>query len=388
MSSSSQSILTGKRVLFLPFNLLSHHLRCIELAKRTAPSQSIFPSRTKYDQFTLREGFETVELADFDPEAAVFGLSQFSFSWLDYSNLRMMLESQVAIINQVRPDVVVVDAALTGRMACELTGVPSVSVLNAYMSNHFEGSWRLPHRRVLNRLNRLFPRALGHRLDRVGARYAFKRVHRPFRRLRREMDLGTTNNLLDEFEADWNFIVDLPTVFRLHNPPRDRFTVIQLVYQFEEDGAPPEPIDTVLPTVCVVMGSSGNWSAISPLSNLAGKSFNMVICGEHAESLRGPNTLVSRFANLSALLPRVDAMIFPGGNGTMYQGITHGVPMICLPAHVEQEWNSYRLQALGLARVISKPSYRSFLQATQWAFNARPKMRATFQLLKAEMDRP
>jgi len=31
------------------------------------------------------------------------------------------------------------------------------------------------------------------------------------------------------------------------------------------------------------------------------------------------------------------ALIYHGGNGTMYQALAHGVPMIVLPSHLEQE---------------------------------------------------
>ena len=49
------------------------------------------------------------------------------------------------------------------------------------------------------------------------------------------------------------------------------------------------------------------------------------------------NFRIATYASVSKLLERSQALIFHGGNGTMYQGLAAGVPMIALPCHLEQD---------------------------------------------------
>ena len=50
-----------------------------------------------------------------------------------------------------------------------------------------------------------------------------------------------------------------------------------------------------------------------------------------------PNFRFARHAPGSKLLERSAALVFHGGNGTMYQALAAGVPMLALPSHLEQD---------------------------------------------------
>jgi UDP-N-acetylglucosamine:LPS N-acetylglucosamine transferase len=47
-------------------------------------------------------------------------------------------------------------------------------------------------------------------------------------------------------------------------------------------------------------------------------------------------------------MDRVDILICHGGNGTVYQALSHGVPLLFFPGNFEQEWNIQRIIEMGL----------------------------------------
>ncbi|HEY9855460.1 MAG TPA: hypothetical protein V6D05_06975, partial [Stenomitos sp.] len=46
--------------------------------------------------------------------------------------------------------------------------------------------------------------------------------------------------------------------------------------------------------------------------------------------------------------------ILNGGSGTLYQAINARRPMILVPMHVDQEWNAYEAEHLGIARAFHR----------------------------------
>jgi UDP:flavonoid glycosyltransferase YjiC (YdhE family) len=65
------------------------------------------------------------------------------------------------------------------------------------------------------------------------------------------------------------------------------------------------------------------------------------------------NIFVERYINADALLPYCDEIVCHGGNGTIYQALRHGVPVLAIPSHNEQDYNARRVQQLGLGKRLS-----------------------------------
>ncbi|RMF59679.1 MAG: hypothetical protein D6748_05885, partial [Calditrichaeota bacterium] len=54
------------------------------------------------------------------------------------------------------------------------------------------------------------------------------------------------------------------------------------------------------------------------------------------------------FLNIPAVIDRVDVVLTHGGNGSIYQALAGGVPVLCRPVIFEQEWNVRRVVELGV----------------------------------------
>jgi len=92
------------------------------------------------------------------------------------------------------------------------------------------------------------------------------------------------------------------------------------------------------------------------------------------------NCFVEEFAPGCPLMERSDAVINHGGNGTVYQAIKAGVPIVGIPYHIDQEINLQRVQELGIGFMIrekgcSPSALVEALQAIQQTSSYRENMK-------------
>jgi UDP:flavonoid glycosyltransferase YjiC (YdhE family) len=69
------------------------------------------------------------------------------------------------------------------------------------------------------------------------------------------------------------------------------------------------------------------------------------------------NIFVERYAPGDALLAVSDVVISHGGNGTIYQALEAGVPIIGFPGIFDQEINMQRVEALGAGLSLWRARY-------------------------------
>jgi UDP:flavonoid glycosyltransferase YjiC (YdhE family) len=71
------------------------------------------------------------------------------------------------------------------------------------------------------------------------------------------------------------------------------------------------------------------------------------------------------YASYSALMPLVSAVVHQGGIGTVAQTLRAGKPMLVAPWAHDQPDNGYRLQRLGVARVLPRSQYTACTAAKE-----------------------
>ena len=115
------------------------------------------------------------------------------------------------------------------------------------------------------------------------------------------------------------------------------------------------------PLILVAGLSDGNDIEFFKLvvESLAMTPYHVILSlGKHID----PNSLgelpsnfeINRGTYYLEMLPYVSLTICHGGVGTILESIHHGVPLICIPAGLEQEDNSYRVVELGLGRYLHR----------------------------------
>lgn len=343
-----------ERILIFPFDLLSHYLRCIELAKRYPQAEVLFASSRHYDHFVRQAGYQTFDAEHFDAAGVMACAAKFDFSWLNKKDIERVFLSQVKAITALKPGRVIGDTSPALKMAAEYTQVPCTALMNGYMSRYYALVRALPQTHPGHAYLSRLPPAVSNAIIRLAERISFRSVHRPFRQLRRQYGLKAVFDYLSEMEGDTNLICDEAWLFPQKALPQHYRLIGPLLYASGDNetalisGLPPGK-----KVILVCMGSSGSWEPLRFLSSPQYAGFTILTAGDTAAVIRGDHVIARRFVSLPAILPHCSLLICHGGNGSIYQGIKHKLPVLCLTSHFEQEWNVQRLQELGLGCSIN-----------------------------------
>ena len=341
----------GKQHLMVfPLDMAAHYLRCLELCKKLRNQfEIIFAYSPMYKKFVGNCGFETFEVENFDSEEVADSASRFDFSWLNVPNIELVLGSQIKAIEEHKPDLILGDSAFTLKMAAEKTAVPYVSLLNGYMTKYCRLTRKVSPSHPAYPYSKTMPKRVFERLTRVIERFMFEKIHAPFRSVRRRLKLSRFSYFLEELEGDFNLICDLPSFFPQKKLPANYEVVGPLFYNGNEEEK--EALDFLgsnHPNILVSMGSTGNWRNISLLSDPVFNDFQITVSGNGCNTLFGDNIYSKPFLNHIDIMSKIDIVICHGGNGTIYQALSHGVPLLFFPGNFEQEWNIQRVTEMGL----------------------------------------
>ena len=211
-------------------------------------------------------------------------------------------------------------------------------------------------------------------------------IHRPFRALRRRLGLTPRRGYLEEMEGDHTLLCDLPMLFPQRELPAS-FEFIGPLFHGDTavDDEVKAFVDNGRPSLLVTMGSSGDFSRLAALNDERFAAYNILVAGDRDGVLRGDHVLARPFVNNSGILPAIDLVVCHGGNGTLYQALAHGVPVLCSPCVFEQEWNVAAVERLGLGeRLPPRPDPQQLLAAvTRWIES--PAF-AVFQQVRDQID--
>jgi UDP:flavonoid glycosyltransferase YjiC (YdhE family) len=342
-----------KTILFFPFNLLSHYIRCLVLADSydKAAYSIYFLSAVSYDHFVFQHGYKTFDCQQFDVQYVMECSKRFDFSWLNESDLEKIMLAQVEVIKELKADIVIGDVAPTLKMAATLTGTQHVSLLNGYMTRYYAHNRRITRKHFAYNLLKFLPESMEVWLTNIGENLAFKKIQQAFNVVRLKYGLQPISDYLVETEGDINLICDDPKLFPQENlPPSFKF-VGPLVYQYQDED---ESWLSMIPPgkrlICVTLGSTGDWKKLKFLNDPYYSKYAIVTAGDTEKVLSSAHIVSRVFVNLNQLLKRSDLMICHGGNGTIYQGILNHVYMLCLSSHFEQEWNINALEKNGYGK--------------------------------------
>lgn len=342
-------------VLFFPFGLLAHYLRCIELAKSYRFQYNvIFKNCSPYDHFLTSEEIPVFSCADFDTGYVMDCTRRFRFSWLNERDLENIFLDQVRCITEYRPEFVVGDMSPTLKMAAEYTNTPLVSVINGYMSKYYELQRPVTSTHPAAFLGRVIPSRIFQLILEKQERKAFTHIHKPFRKLRSRYQLKNTDYYLDELEGDNTLICDDHQIFPQRTLPLSYKVIGPLLYAPGPDGVPAEVTHAATKRILVSFGSSGDWENVACLNDQQFAGFSIFTAGDALQMLKASHITPLQFSDLDKLLPHIDLLICHGGNGTLNYAHRHKVPFIAVPSIMEQEWNALRFCEIARGSIITK----------------------------------
>jgi len=319
--------------------LLAHVGRLVEIGKelRLRGHQVMFAGdwprheRSRLD-LAAKEGFPVLPMPEPDHPYAWDHFQKYGWpvTGLDLARLRRwaplddILEAQVELVRREKPDMLLCDASISTSTTSYITGVPATGVLNAYgLQLISPGSIFYPMIKAWDwaRLSRM--------RKRVYDRYEV--TPRNALELLREMPL-LSPDLEGLYKTPSEFWPNYHTVGPIVSEP-----CCELPPWYDD-------LDDGTINVYITMGSTGFLEGfLRQAYDALGKTpyrFIVTTAGQVSEDTvrQAPdNFLLAKYAPGSKILEKCRAMIYHGGNGSMYQALAAGIPMIALPSHLEQE---------------------------------------------------
>ncbi len=345
---------TKPLLLVFPFNLLSHYLRCLMLARHFAEYfEVMFAHSDAYADFISREGYQTFNCKSLHAPLVMECVNKFDFSWINEESLESVYTDQVTTIEKLQPVAVLGDTSLTLKMAAEKTGVTFISLMNGYMSKYYSLTRKISRTHPVYKYMNLLPGPLLDLLTEKGESIAFYKLHRPFKEIRAKYHLIKKFSYLDESEGDINLITDLALLFPQNLLPGSYTMIAPLYYDTDVVFSQiSQKLDKHKKTIFVTMGSTGDWHKVRFLNNPYFKKYNIVTAGDSRNVLNAGSIIKTPFINVREIFHRTDLVICQGGNGTIYQSLSYGIPLLCKTNNFEQEWNVEALERLQVGRSL------------------------------------
>lgn len=340
------------KILALSFgHSLAHVTRPLEIAKvlRARGHEVLFAGCGQYMAVARDAGFQVMELP-FVPEDRIKQVMR-SGKWGDLyieKELESWISAEVDLFKRVRPDVLLVDTWVTASSSAELAGIPRIVIMNAHMST----IRAIPFSQRTGRSEGLLWRLYSRFMSMIELQFYHRFMIRKVNRVRKRLGLQPRYSHSIE-HGDLTLLADVPEF----NPTRALPDSFHYVGPLTWKSGLPAPaclskLEPGRPVVYVTIGSLGKAEKIRELANAAPASWYLVFATGDSRMGRDekfpPNVFVESFVNADLLLPRCDAILCHGGNGTLYQALTHGVPVVGAAVHEEQYFGLKVAQTLGL----------------------------------------
>lgn len=333
---------------------LAHVSRPLEVAKvlRQRGYEIVFCGCGKYLKVAAQEGFETHELPYITEEQLVEATrSQRLDKLFKEEQVTAYIDAELSLYKRLCPALVIVENRPTALISAEIAGISTVAILNAHMSQYkaipfysLRNVSDLGARFPLRYLDRLENWLEGGLIDRL--------VMKDLVKLRRKYGLKQRHGFGHE-EGDLNLFPDLPEFTPVSKLPENVHFVGPLTWH--NDLPAPESVQGMAEgqrCIYFTIGSSGLEELIENVQVFANEDMPIIIATGEVEREKGfsvpPNVFLEKFVNTDTVLPRCGLVVCHGGNGTIYQALSYGVPIVGVAMHEEQFYGLKRVNDLGL----------------------------------------
>jgi UDP:flavonoid glycosyltransferase YjiC (YdhE family) len=341
-----------KILVLMNAHALAHVSRPLEVAKilRERGYEFLFAGHGKYLKIAAREGFETADLPFIPYEQVVNAIRAQKLDELYVEDqLEEYIAAELELYEQVSPDLLLIDDRATAFTSGELAGLKRACIVNVHMSRYRQIPFFSPRVRLGGGpVTRLLEMAE----NQIEFFYYNKLVMSDMNKVREKHGLDKKYGYAIE-EGDLVLLPDIPEFSPCSPLPPNVHFIGPLTWH--NDLPAPKAVSQLDPDkkcIYFTLGSAGVEDLISQLGVLAEKDIQVVIAkGGSADSISHDlpeNMFLEDFVNTDTLFPHCDLIVCHGGNGTIYQALGYGLPMVGIATHEEQNYGLKRLKALGL----------------------------------------
>lgn len=267
----------------------------------------------------------------------------------DVQTLMRYVEEDLALIDAVKPDLIIGDFRLSLAVSAPLRNVPYASVVNAYWSPYADIDYPVPELPF----TRITGLKLGQVLFDLVRPFAFALHARPLNQVRRKYGLAPLGNDLGKTYTwgDYTLYADIPELVKTRHLPRNHRFLGPVLWSTQTPL--PEWWDTLpqdKPIVFVTLGSSGRADLLPTVFEaLSGFPVTVIAATAGKVSLKRapPNFYSADYLPIDVASARSAFIISNGGSLTTYQALTVGVPVLGICSNMDQLLNMNAVQSLG-----------------------------------------
>ena len=338
-----------KVLFFAEGATLAHVGRPFVLATGLDPKrfEVVFARPRDYEWLTANAALTVVDLAC-QAGAMFSNRLRSGFPLYDFPTLQHYVEDDLALIDAQQPNVIVGDFRLSLSVSARLSGVPYITICDAYWSPERPMEAPLP---VLG-FTRFVPIPLAQRIFQAVSPLALHLHAKPMERLRARFGLTSLDHDLRRCytDADLRLFANFPALFpELRLTPRADF--LGPIAWSPPDRTDLDFLEGKDPLVYVTMGSSGNPHALRILLPiLEGLNVRIVVASAGKEL---PSAIISERIRCFDYLPghqvcqHAALVVCNGGSPTTNQALSHGVPVLGIMENMDQFLNMQAITRFG-----------------------------------------
>ncbi len=336
---------TRKNILLIPSAIgLSHLTRLVlialELKQQNAEVAFAFKDG---NEILRRYGFKVFPVSD----VVITDFSSNVFASYTQPFIEQCVKEELKVIEAFKPDVIVGDFRLTAAISSKVSGIPYISVVNAYMTDYFN-----PVDVMISKEKHPWKYRISSTAGKAIQAIQKRALVTPFRAVAKKYRIHDLVSLYDFLTGDLTLIADLPQFCPLENLPSNFHYIGPLIWEGLNGTVPEylEHIDSSKKLIYATTGNTGKETFIQLVVDAfkEDKSYEVVLTtGAYIDPEKAPkasNIHVEKFIPGSKVMKKCHAVIHCGGNGTTYQAISQGLPSVVIPFNNDQKINAWLIK--------------------------------------------
>jgi UDP:flavonoid glycosyltransferase YjiC (YdhE family) len=334
---------------------MCHVARPLVLAEAVdLDSYEVHFATAKHQQHLLRDLPYTAHVVDSRPSQEFLDRLAAGKPLFSAETLRRYVKEDLALLEEIKPDLVVGDLRLSLAVSAPLTRTPYATITSAYWSPYARQNYVLPDLP----LSRLLGATLATPLFKITRPLAFAWHCRPLNRVRKEFGLPSLgNNLLRIYTAaDVVLYADVPEMVRMVHLPPDHHYLGPLLWSFPA----PLPswwrdVNPDRPAIFVSLGSSGQANLI-PVVLEALRDFPVSLLvstsGRFKPEKVPDNAFVADYLPGEEASSRARLVICNGGSPTTHRALASNAPVLGIACNMDQYLNMEAIQSVGAGELL------------------------------------
>jgi UDP:flavonoid glycosyltransferase YjiC (YdhE family) len=358
------------KILCIPYtHTLSHISRPLLIAKelKNRGHKVIFAGESPKIKFIHQEGFDVLPIYEPNPDLLFGNIRKGKIQFVSDAEVERMIEADIALFREVKPDIILTDGRFTAPISTHIAGLRHAAIVNV-SSTEYRAFPYIPFFEWIPQWLIKRDTSLWNMIDVTNLKLemlVFDNVMNIFKTLSKKYDLKkqiTATNCLTG--KDITLLADVPEYFPAKNLPMTYHYIGPLTWK--SNLPPPSwwpPKKDNKPLIYITMGTTG-------LSDFFYKVFELfkvsdmtavITTGSQIDDIKSidGNIYVEPFIDGDMVMKDCDLVVCHGGNGTIYQALQHGKPVIGIPIIADQKFNMRRVETLGIGRMLS---WKEFLR--------------------------